>query len=55
MGKLLILLSAGGLLPWIAFFFGQIGFTVAIWAHAVGSGAVLSMMVYDRMKKKKKS
>jgi membrane associated rhomboid family serine protease len=51
----LILLMAGGLLPWIAFFIGQISSTVAIWAHAVGAGSVLLMMVYDRVKKREKS
>jgi hypothetical protein len=53
--KLLILLVAGGLLPWVAFFFGQIGSTIATWAHVVGSSAVMLMMIYDWMKKRKKS
>jgi len=53
--KLLILFVAGGLLPWVAFFFGQISSTIAIWAHGVGSGSVMLMMIYDWNKKRKTS
>ena len=51
--KSLILLAAGGLLPWIDFSIGQISSTIAIWAHGVGSGAVMLMMVYDWFRKRK--
>ena len=48
--KLLILFGATGLLPWVAFFIGQVSSRVAIYAHIAGVSAVLLMKIYDLLK-----
>jgi hypothetical protein len=52
--KLLILLGATGLLPWVAFFIGQVGSRVALYAHVAGVGAIMMMKIYDLFKSRKR-
>ena len=51
--KLLILFGATGLLPWVAFFVGQVGSKAALWAHVTGVVVVLALKGWDLLKSKK--
>jgi len=51
--KLLILFVAAGLLPWIAFLVGQVGYRIAFYAHAFGVVVVAGMKLYEWLTSKK--
>ena len=51
--KLLIMLVATGLLPWVAFFVGQVDSRIAVYAHVVGMIAVVLMKVWDLFKERR--
>lgn len=53
--KLLILFGATGLLPWVAYFIGQVGSRMALYAHVAGVSAVLLMKIWDVFKSRKDS
>jgi len=45
--KFLILFIATGLLPWVAFFIGQVSTRIAFYAHAFGVLVVCAMKLYE--------